>query len=289
MLKQCHDPKCIASEKKLTTHEKKSHEESNKKSKNPRSFLTSNRNSLRNFAESLNKLRHKRVELNSRNAQNSRIANKSRNCRNKKCQGTQSTSKSSTKNLHATQSARANKFGQVSDRSQNLTGQICTCRKGNSHERSRSRSVSEERSERQRKRSRSRRKKTSNRESNRPMRDCFRTTLCICVRGRSLDEPRNCKCTLSQDIPSPSHRECCCIKGEQKGNTSTNISKNDSQVDKHIADPSTSKKKLKHPHESSLIKPNKERGVIIRGLNTVHREIDRLGKSIIRRFTSQRI
>jgi len=81
-------------------------------------------------------------------------------------------------------------------------------RSGNSHGHTNSRSTdSVKRSKRRRKRSRRRRKKASKRESDR--RDCF-TTFCICVRGRSSDELRACKCTSPHEISS--HRECYSVK-----------------------------------------------------------------------------
>jgi len=135
-----------------------------------------------------------------------------------------------------------NTFGQGPSSSRDCKKQICTCRsKGkknmlkrilqtrrvagfglltreflaerrgtrsrNSHGHANSRSIDSVERSKRRKRSRRRHKKASKRESDR--RDCF-ATLCVCVRGRSSDELRACKCTSPHEIPS--HRECYSVK-----------------------------------------------------------------------------
>ncbi|TGZ53042.1 Uncharacterized protein DBV15_00525, partial [Temnothorax longispinosus] len=207
----------------------------------------------------------------------------------KKCQSSRSTSESSTSTYSSgklrTTSTGPNTFRQVSGGSRDRRKQICTCheerrgtRAGNSHgHENLLQSTPAERSKRRRRRSRRRRKKASKRESARPRHDCF-ATLCVCVRGRGSDELRACKCTSSHEMPS--HRECYSVKDgqeETKRVTRRNALKNDTQVDKCIAGPSTSEGKpaLKHSRELSPAKLNEERSVIIRGLNTARRGIGR--------------
>ncbi|XP_011691756.1 PREDICTED: protein FAM133-like [Wasmannia auropunctata] len=289
MPRECHNPKCIGSKKRLTSRKYKN------KEKDPPS--TSRRSSSDN-STSRNKRTQKPQSKSSRDgSKNSRTSFKElRDNKNKKRQVSRSTSGSSTSSRKLRTSTKSNTFGRVSGNSRDCKKQICTCRKerhgtrsGNSHGHANSRSTDPvERSRRRRKRSHRRRKKTSKRESDRPRRDCF-ATLCVCVRGRSSDELRACKCTSSHEIPS--HREYS-VKGGQEGTkrvTCKNVSKNDTQVGRYT-DPSTSEKKSAfkfHSRELSAAKPNEERSVIIRGLHTVRRGIDRFSASAIRLVTRQ--
>ncbi|XP_067207705.1 micronuclear linker histone polyprotein-like isoform X2 [Linepithema humile] len=304
MPRQYRDSKYIVNKRRLTTHKNKKEEEDS------RSSSTSNQNSLKNSVASQNKKVEKRAKSKNNSTDNSKnskkLFSKSGNCKNEKCQASQLTSESSTSTYPSrkirtrvtnAKSVEPNKFDQTSGNSWNYAKRICTCgkghshaREGNSHEHANSRSASEERC-RKRKRSRRRRKKASKRESNRPRHDCF-TTLCICIRGRSLDELRTCKCMSSREILSSRHR-CCCTKSGQKGMnglTPRGVSKSDTQVDGHIADPSTSERKpaLKQPRKSPPAKPQKERNVIIGWLRAVRRRIDRFSAHAIRLFTGDK-
>ncbi|KYN11492.1 PREDICTED: protein FAM133-like [Trachymyrmex cornetzi] len=288
MPRQCHNPKCIGSKKRLTSRKYRD------KEKDPRPPSTSRRSSSDN-STSRDKRAQKLKSKRSKDSPKNLSFNKSRDYKNKKRQTSQSTSESSTSTYLSQKLRKTNTFGQISGNSRDCKKQICTCRKEhrgaqsrNSHENSRS-TDPVKRNKRRRKRSRRRHKKTSKRESNRPRRDCF-VTLCACVRGCSLDELRACKCTSSHGIPS--HCECCSVKAEQKRKkrvTCKNTSKKNIQVSRYTASPSTSKRKsaLKHSRELSAAKPNEEQSVIIRGLDTVRRGIDRFSAFVIRWVTRQ--
>ncbi|XP_050445276.1 uncharacterized protein LOC126848424 [Cataglyphis hispanica] len=225
MSKQCHDPECIAYKEKFTTHKYKN------KEKDPRPSSTSYQKFLDNCTASQKKRQKcakskpKHSEDSSKNSK--MLFNKSKTCKNKKCHVPQSTSG----NLILTylrqklriRSTEPNTCERVSGCSQNNMAQICTCdksehhicRSGSLHGHVNSQNVSTERNKRRRrKRSHRRHKKTSKRESDRLRHNCF-TTFCICVRGRTSDELRTCKCTSSHGIPSNDH-ECCCVKAKKK-------------------------------------------------------------------------
>ncbi|XP_018403460.1 PREDICTED: protein FAM133-like isoform X2 [Cyphomyrmex costatus] len=283
MPRQCHNPKCIGSKKRLTRKYKN-------KEKDPRPPSTSRRDSSDNSTSRNKRAQKSKLKRSKDNPKNLSF-NESRNYKNKKRQVSQSTSKSSTSTYSSQKLRTTNTFGRVSGNSRDCKKQICTCHKEhrgaqsrNSDENSRS-TDPVKRNKRRRKRSRRRHKKTSKRESNRPRRDCF-VTLCACVRGCSSDELRACKCEIL------SHCECCAVKGKQEETKRVickNSSKNDTQVGRYTANPSTSKRKsaLKHSRELSAAKPNEEQSVIIRGLDTVRREIDRFSAFVIKWVTRQ--
>ncbi|XP_018354031.1 PREDICTED: uncharacterized protein LOC108755497 [Trachymyrmex septentrionalis] len=284
MPSQCPNPKCIGHEKRLTSRKYKN------KEKNPRPPSTSHRSSSDN-SKSRNKAAQKLKSKRSKDNLKNLSFNKPRDHKNKKRQASQS-SKSST-STYLQKLRTTNTFGQVSGNSQNHKKQICTCRKEhhgthsrNSHENLRS--TDPVKKNKKRKITRRQYRKTSKRESNRPRR-CF-VTLCACVRSSSLDELRACKCTSPHRISS--HCECCSVKGKQKEKkrvTGKNTSKNNIQMKRHTANPSTSKRKsaLKHSHKLSAAKPNEEQSVIIRSLDTVRRGIDRFNAFVIRWVTRQ--
>ncbi|KAM0728476.1 hypothetical protein ACS0PU_005258 [Formica fusca] len=300
MSRQCDDPKCITHKEKFTTHKYKN------KEKDPRPSSTSYQNSLDNSIAPQNK-RQKRTKSEPKHSKDSSksskmLFNKSKGCKNKKCHVSQSTSGNSIltylRQKLRIRSTEPNAFEQISGSSQNYMKQICTCRKsehhdsrsGSLHGHANSQNVSTERSKRKRKRSRRRHKKASRRESDRLRHDCF-TRLCVCVRGRSSDELRACKCT-SHEITSSDH-ECCCVKARRKKRinrlTSKSILRNDIPTDRHTAEPSASDKKprFKYPDELLQEKSNEERNVIIKGLDTICKGINRFGARIIRLFKSE--
>ncbi|XP_029160033.1 uncharacterized protein LOC114932026 [Nylanderia fulva] len=267
MPRQCRDLKCIANKEKLTVHKYKN------KEKDPRPI--SYRNSLSNSTASQSK--------------------------KQKCTKPKSTySRDGSKNhiylicVYSMKNLKSSTPERISSRSQNYTEQICTCGKrrrdpqsGGLHKHVNSQNVSTERSKKKRKKSRRRHKKASRRESDQPRHDCF-TTLCVCVRGRSSNKLRACKCTSSREILSSDH-ECCCVKDGRKKrrNRPTNILRNDIQTGRHTADPSTSERK--HPDEllQEKAKLAEERNVIIKGLDTIRKGINRFGAHTIKIFESK--
>ncbi|XP_072754161.1 uncharacterized protein [Anoplolepis gracilipes] len=270
------------------------------KEKDPRLPSTSHRNSIpQNKKKKCTKSKpeHSKDDL----KHSKTLFYKSKDCKNKKCRVSQSTSGSSIL-THLRQKLRMrntelNAFERISGNSQNYVEQICTCHKkkrrnsesGSFHGHANSQNVSTERSKRRRrKKLRRRHKKASKRESNRLRHDCF-MTLCVCIRGRSSDELRACKCTSSHQIPSSDH-ECCCVKTRRKKRTNhstpKNILRNDIRTGKHTVNPSTNERecRFKLPDELLQEKTNTERNVIIKGLNTIRKGINRFSARTIRLF-----
>ncbi|XP_029666896.1 uncharacterized protein LOC115237773 [Formica exsecta] len=312
MSRQCDDPKCIALKEKFTTHKYKN------KEKDPRPSSTSYQNSLDNSIAPQNK-RQKRTKSEPKHSKDSSKKMPCLAIDFWKLDFDIFTTKVTRISLICTCSIRStepNAFERISGSSQNYMKQICTCRKnehhdsrsGSLHGHANSQNVSTERSKRKRKRSHRRHKKASRRESDRLRHDCF-TRLCVCVRGRSSDELRACKCT-SHEITSSDH-ECCCVKvnlqnmschvaanrrlfqARRKKRVNRLISKsilrNDIPTDRHTAEPSASDKKprFKYPDELLQEKSNEERNVIIKGLDTICKGINRFGARIIRLFKSE--
>ncbi|KAL6444051.1 hypothetical protein ACFW04_001772 [Cataglyphis niger] len=237
MSRQCHDPECIAYKEKFTTHKCKNKEKDPKPSSTYQNFLDK-------YIASQNK--------------------------RQKC--AKSKPKHSEDNSKIIRSTEPNTCERISGYAQNNMAQICTCdknehrncRSGSLHGHVNSQNVSTERNKmRRRKRSHRRHKKTSKRESDR-RHNCF-TTFCICVRGRTSDELRTCKCTSSHGIPSNDHEY------------------------RHIADPSASERKpqLKHPNELLEEKSSEQRNVIIKGLDTICKGINRFDAQL--NFLNRRI
>ncbi|XP_028050373.2 uncharacterized protein LOC114255530 [Monomorium pharaonis] len=287
MSRQCPNPKCIGNKNKsLTSHKYKN------KEKALRPPSTSRRSSSDNSTASRNKRtpKHKKPKS-KRSKDGSKNSRTSFNIESRKCKKYVGRSALFTREFLAERRSSANSHGHA-----NL------------------RSTSEKRNKRQRKRSRRRHKKASKRESARPRNNnCF-ARLCVCMRDRSSDELRVCKCTSSHGTPS--HRECYSVKDGQEGTkrvTRRSTLKNDTQVGKNTAGPSNSERKLafKRSHKLSLAKPklahflykfvfltkrlrfvndfnffiikicSEERSMITRGLNTVRRGIDRFSVYVI--------
>ncbi|XP_070161365.1 uncharacterized protein [Polyergus mexicanus] len=291
MSRQCHDPECNAHKEKFTTHKYKN------KEKDPRPSSTS----YQNFLDNSISLQNKRQKRTKSGPKHSKDSSKKMPCLAIdfwKLDFDIFTTKVTRISLICTCSVRStepNAFERISGSSQNYMEQICTCRKkhhnsrsGSLHGHANSQNVSTERSKKRRKRSRH--KKASRRESDRLRHDCF-TTLCVCVRGRSSDELRACKCT-SHEITSSDH-ECCCVKARRKKRinrlTSKSILRNVIPTDRHTAEPSASDKKsrFKYPDELLQGKSNEERNVIIKGLNTICKGINRFGARTIKLFKTE--